>query len=223
MSDDHKLSQKKCYRLIDLASRWKLEVPELLRFALEGGVSVAIYEFRGADHHIDSIGDGAFPNWAVFIPPDVLKNIASAGEAYVSGAFRFTESEATPIYFPERRLTVEDLIVLPNAFAELANLVSVEASCGLQDEPEMSAASRSTLLKQIAALAILLSKQQHSFAWGERPNGSKIALEIEQAIANWPVETMGKLECDFFSKSKINASIQEGLDLIGFKKASGDK
>lgn len=223
MSDDTELSQRKYHRITDLASLWGLEVRDLLRMALEGSVGIAIHEFRGADHQIEAIDDGAFPSWVVFVPPDVLKKIASSGDAYVSGGFRFTESEAKPVFFPARRLLAEDLIVLPQALAELERLLGREADKNVMHEPEMSLASRGTLLKQIAALAVLLSKQQTCFEWGERPNSSKIALEIGRAIANWPAGTLGKLEHDFFSKSKINDSIREGLELIGFKEAGGGK
>ncbi len=224
MSNDSDVSQRKYHRLTDLASLWKLEVRELLGLILEGGIGVAILEFRGVDHHLaDASDDGGFPSWAVFVSSDVLKKIVSIGEAYVAGGSRFVESEAILVFFPERRLTPDDLIVLPEAFAELANLVAGEANGALLHGPEMSPASRSTLLKQIAALAVLLSKQQKGFIHGDRPNGSKIAAEIEKAIATWPAETWGELEQGFFSTSKINESIREGLELIGFKKPDGGK
>ncbi len=127
------------------------------------------------------------------------------------------------MFFPERQLTAEHLIVLPKAFAELANLVGEDTSEMGADEQEMSIARRSTLLKQIAALAILLSKEQTKFAWGERPNSSAIALAISQAIAALPAEQMGNQKLNFYSESKINDSIREGLELLGFKKVSDEK
>lgn len=224
MSYHTELSVSKYYRLTDLASRWKLDVCELLRLILERGIGVAILEFRGADHHVaNPTDDDEFPSWAVFVAPDVLKKIASVGEAYIGGGTRFDESEATPVFFPERRLTVEDLIVLPEAFAELASLAGEEASEIGSDEPEMSPASRNTLLKQIAALAILLSREHKRFACGDKPNSSEIALAISQAIALLPAEQVGNMKLNFYSKSKINDSIREGLELLGFKKASEEK
>ena len=91
MSEDVMLSHGKYHRLTALASRWKLDVRELLRIVLEQGIGVAILEFRGADHGPEDSGDDECPNWAVFVAPDVLKKIASIGEAHVGGGVRFHE------------------------------------------------------------------------------------------------------------------------------------
>lgn len=225
MSYDTELSHRKYHRLFDLASLWRLDVFELLRIALERGVGIAIYEIRGTDQHLADATEGdESPSWAVFVTPDVLKTIASVGKAHVGGGVRFNQPETTtPVFFPERQLTAEDLIVLPDAYAELAKIVDGDQTGAVQPVPEMTLASRNTLLKQIAALAILLSKQQERFIHGDRPNGSGIATAIEKAIATWPAETCGKLEQGFFSTSKINESIREGLKLIGFKETDGGK
>lgn len=84
----------------------------------------------------------------------------------------------------------------------------------------MTLVSRSTLLKQIAALAILLSKQHQSFSYMGKPNSSRIAKEIGITLAKWPPEKWSGLDHGFFSKTKINDSIREGLELIGFKQDS---
>ena len=223
MNYEVELSQKRYYRLIDLASRWKLEVPELLRVVLEQGVGVAILEFRGVDHIPGDTGDDGVPSWAVFIVPDVLKKIGSIGEAYVGGGIRFNESKATRVFFSERRLTAEDLIILPEAYEQLVKIVEGDSDWVQQHESSMSPASRNTLLKQIAALAILLSKQHQGFSYGGKPNSKQIAKAIEETLAKWPPETWGGLKQGFFSKSKINDSIREGLELIGFKQETEDK
>ena len=76
---------KKYYRLADLAKRWNLEVSELLNYAIEGVLHVAIEEFHGADCN-DGDGEAnggrtvAYPCWAVFLVPDALKKIAVYGE-----------------------------------------------------------------------------------------------------------------------------------------------
>lgn len=224
MPDEAKLHlQKKYHRLIDLASDWKLSVPELINYAIEGVLQVAIEEFRGSDDSADrteglDVEEGgdqdAYPQWAVFLVPDVLKKLAVDGKAYVAGGFRMTQGRLRPTFFPQRRLTTADLIVLPQSLSHVANPVDAGVNA---IEPPLSQASKDTLLKQIAALAILLSKQQEKFAWGTKPNSSAIAKAIEQALAIWPASTHGVLDKSFFSKSKINDSIREGLKLIGFK------
>ena len=168
MSYDTELSLRKYHRLSDLASLWRLDVFELLRIALERGVGIAIYEIRGTDQHLADATEGdESPSWAVFVTPDVLKTIASVGKAHVGGGVRFNHPETTtPVFFPERQLTAEDLIVLPDAYAELAKIVDGDKNGADQHEPEMTPASRSTLLKQIAALAILLSKEHQGFSYG---------------------------------------------------------
>ncbi|MBK8889517.1 MAG: hypothetical protein IPN75_03505 [Dechloromonas sp.] len=217
--------QKKYHRITDLASEWSLPVPVLLNYAIEGVLYVAIEEFWGAERdegetQTSDIEDWEdhkdYPEWAVFLVPDVLIKIARDGEAYIAGGLRIKPWGLVPVFFPRRRITVADLIVLTVDLSAITH-------GGGGDEPPMSPASRKTLLKQIAALAILLSKEQKCFAWGTKPNSSKIAEAIDEATKKWPVKTCGELEKDFFSKSKINDSIREGLKLIGFKEEAGSK
>lgn len=212
---------KKYYHLPDLAKRLSLEPAELLNYAIDGVIQVAIEEFRwanagdicSAEFH-EWEGDD-YPDWVVFVVPDVLKNIATHHEALVSGGMRIGSWGGQPVFFPERRLTVDDLIVLPQFLSAIPHVNEMNAD--LFGDRHLSMPSRKTLLKQIAALAVLLSKQNKSLAWGGKPNSLAIAKSIEQALAQWPTEKWGKLEADFFSKSKINESIREGLELIGFK------
>lgn len=208
---------KKYYRLTDLAKCWKLDVAELLNYAIDGVLHVAIEEFRGASFNggADSGEVCEYPSWAIFLIPDVLKKMALHQDVAVAGGMRAAPWGWQPVLFPERRITADDLIVLPQSLSALPNLLAADNPHN--DQP-LSLASRNTLLKQIAALAVLLSKQHDKFAWGEKPNSKGIAEAIEKALAQWPSNTWGELEKDFFSKTKINDSIRDGLELIGFKK-----
>lgn len=208
---------KKYYRLPDLARDWNLDVAELLNYAIDGVVHVAIEEFRGASFNGGDDSEEAceFPSWAIFLIPDVLKKLALYQVVTVAGGMRAAPWGWQPVFFPERQITADDLIVLPQSLSALTNPLAADNPPN--DQP-LSLASRNTLLKQIAALAVLLSKQHEKFSWGDKPNSKGIAEAIEKALAQWPSNTWGKLETDFFSKTKINDSIREGLELIGFKK-----
>lgn len=212
---------KKYYPLPDLAKRWNLEPAELLNYAIDGVIQIAIEEFRWEKAGVvcsavfDEWDGEDYPMWAVFLVPDVLKRLAADHEVLVSGGMKIGSWGVQPVFFPQRRLTVNDLIVLPQFLSAIpcATEMPAELSGGQHFTPR----SRKTLLKQIAALAVLLSKQNKSLAWGSKPNSSGISLAIDQLLAQWPTEKWGALEKDFFSKSKISESISEGLELIGFK------
>ena len=220
ISDPNSLA-KKYYPLADLAKRWNLETAELLNYAIEGVIQVAIEEFRWekagevCSAVFDEWDGEDYPSWAVFVVPDVLKRLAADHEILVSGGMKIGSWGLQPVFFPQRRLTVNDLIVLPQFLNTIPSATDKQSD--FFGDQHLALRSRKTLLKQIAALAVLLSKQNKSFAWGGKPNSSGISLAIDQALAQWPAEKWGNLEKDFFSKSKINESISEGLELIGFK------
>lgn len=209
--------QKKYYRLPDLAKGWNLDVAELLNYAIDGVLHVAIEEFRGASFNGGDDSEGAceYPSWAVFLIPDVLKKIALHQVVTVAGGMRAAPWGLQPVFFPERRITADDLIVLPHSLSTLPNPL---AEGNPPSDQPLSLASRNTLLKQIAALAVLLSKQHEKFAWGDKPNSKAIGDAIGKALAQWPSNEWSKLETDFFSKTKITDSIRDGLKLIGFEK-----
>jgi len=215
---------KKYYRLKELSEAWHLEVSELLNYAIEGILHVAVEDFSGPvedelldddSSPTDSEADVEYPRWALFPVSDVLKRLALHGTDTIGGGYRVCASGLVPVFLRQPRIiSVDDLVVPIQA---LGSFVNSSLPAQGPDTP-ITKVGRETLLKQIAGLAVLLSKQQDQLAWGKKPNSLRIAEAIEKAIATWPTEKWGELEKDFFSKSKVNDSIREGLVLIGFKK-----
>lgn len=225
-STDNPVPPKKYFRLEELASKSGLSVSELLNYAIERKLYVAIEEFSGyvppdneqvsdPPNSCDS-SEAQSPAWAIVIPAEVLKNILIFGHATLEAGYQCSNKIPELVTFVKpRKVTTSDLIVLPQ-FAE--TFIKLHGLKNLPQEPDLSPSARSTLLKQIAALAILLSKEHGQFQNGTKPNSYRIALAIEQALAKWPEDKGVILAKDFFGKSKINDSIREGLELIGFTK-----
>lgn len=85
----------------------------------------------------------------------------------------------------------------------------LERSDATDEAPNIPEFERERLLKQVAALALVLAEKSDRYKRGDKPNASQIATAVEVVLDEVPGANLKGL-----GKSNIRESIKEGLKLI---------
>lgn len=206
-------------KLSDLATKWGLDVAELLHYAVEGRLAVVVHHFDAiqqdgdveyAEEDSSSEIESEFepdPPWALSLVPDAIKKIAIAGEVTIGRGLRRGRHGMEQVPFnQDRKITVNDLVVLPE---EIEQHEKLAATLGNKE--------KSNLQKQIGALAMVIAKTSSNpqlFKSGTKLNASAIAKAVEKEFANTQATLKVTLDNSGMKNSELRDNITEGLGLI---------
>lgn len=207
----------------ELAKLWEIEVADLFLSASVGELVIGVRDY-GANHlKLPPVG-GMPPEYegdpkecefvgVLSMEEDDLEQLGSHGEVWINVAYlhRLWGKEVV-IFDQPRKVTIADAVVPMDTIEKHGNQ-KISKEFGFPDGL-MGDKAKTTLLKQIGGLALVIANKGNNYKWGNSINKKAIADAVQNTLEEMPQDLSEKLSTHGLSQANLRANITTGLKLL---------